>query len=92
MPGGGYRVVVAMGFQLRAWCLGVGLGWCLLGWLGTRRVSGCGQGVKSGWDVPGRGRVGFPVAGGGLNWVGVYRVVVALGVRLRAGGRIGSVC
>ncbi len=38
-------------------------------------MSDCRPGIKSGWYVLGRCSVGFPVAGEGLNWVGMYRVV-----------------
>ncbi len=71
--------------------LGVGLGWCLPG-RGCVGFPVAGQGPKSGWDVPGCGCVGFPVAARGSILVGVYRVVVASGVGLRAGGQIGSLC
>ena len=46
-------------------------------------------GVESGWYVPGWGRVGFPVAGQEVELDGVDQVMVASGVRLRAGVKLG---
>jgi len=47
-------------------------------------------GVESGWYVPGRCRVGFPIAGRGSNQVSMYRVVVASGFRLWLGVGLGQ--
>ncbi len=67
--------------------LGVGLDWCLPD-RGCVGFPVTGQGPESDWDVPGCGRIRFPVAARGSIRVSVYRVMVALGVGLRAGGRV----